>query len=723
MRAGLASQPSVRSDKPVSRWLKKRAVVHFVIVALFVAPMLGLLFVPPSLYASFLSNIRRQFDAWENSTVDYRMHFGRTARINPAIVFLAIDSASMSVSSAMDEQTVAASHPLSMMRSYPFPRELYALICDKLFAAGARAVAFDIFFQARTANDEVLQSAVTKYRDKVVIGTYFNEYNTILNLPSPSLFPEQNPLDDRLAFVNFWPDMDDIVRNPQYRTNIEQLNQQKGAEKLPAFYSLAARLVQKAGQANLVPNDLNRRTMRFAGPPLQTFNSYPLYKLFVAHSWEEDFSNGEFFRGKIVLVGPKGDMAKDTLRTPYGMMDGAEIHLNAMNALLENDFLHPVSDLTVGGFVIATGIIAYLLAMGIASVAWRFLVVLLIQGGYVGTLMLAYNGPGLLLPAVAPMGLLAGMTGLGFIYDFVLTQLEKLRMRTTFERYTSPNVAKYLLDHSGSYQEMLAGVRKPVTVLFSDVRGFTTMSEKADSQELVAKLNEYLSAMVSCVFKHDGSLDKFIGDAVMAVWGNTPYNFGPKEDALRAVRAARAMMSELRKLNAKWVKEGRTEWQIGIGLNHGEVIVGDMGSRQRKEFAVIGDSVNLASRLESLTKEYHVDILLGESVANLVRDQFHLRTVYLVQVKGKTQAVQTFTVIAEKTETLSSDQQQFLSAYEEAISCFRARRFTEAKALLIQVLKFQPDDYLANNYLANCEAFIQEPPDASWTGVLVMTKK
>jgi adenylate cyclase len=271
---------------------------------------------------------------------------------------------------------------------------------------------------------------------------------------------------------------------------------------------------------------------------------------------------------------------------------------------------------------------------------------------------------------------------------------------------------------------MLAGTRRPVTVLFSDIRGFTTIVETtADSQQLVNQLNEYFTAMVACVFRYDGSLDKFMGDGIMAIWGNTPYNFGPQEDAARAVRAALAMLTELRRLNAKWVAEGRMEWRIGIGLNHGQVIVGDMGSQQHKEFAVVGDAVNLGSRLEGLTKEYHLQILLGERVAELVRDQFHLRSVDVVQVKGKTQAVQTFTVLGEKSEALPPDQQKFLALYEEGISCFRRREFGRAKELFAQALQLQPGDYLAAQYLASCVAFIENPPDALWTGVRVMTQK
>ena len=416
-------------------------------------------------------------------------------------------------------------------------------------------------------------------------------------------------------------------------------------------------------------------------------------------------------------------MAKDKSRTPYGLMDGAEIHLNAINALLQNEFLYPVSNTKIGLIIGASGILAFLLAMGITSIAWRFLAAIVFLGGYVEALIWAYNGPGWLLPAVSPIGVFCGATGVGFVYDFVLAQVEKFQLRSTFERYTSPNEAKYLLEHMDSYKKMLAGTRKPVTILFSDVRGFTTMTEKADSHELVTKLNEYLTAMVDCVFRYDGSLDKFIGDAVVGAWGKTPYNFGPKEDAVRAVRCALAMLSELRRLNAQWVSRGQEEWHIGIGLNHGQVIVGDIGSQKRKEFAVIGDAVNLASRLESLTKEYKVGILIGESVAELVRDQFHLRTVYLIQVVGKTQAVDTFTVLGEKSEALSSQQEQFLTAYEEGVRAFRGRKFSQAKKLFEEALQCQPDDHLTQQYLSSCDDYVLNPPDASWTGVRVMTKK
>jgi adenylate cyclase len=703
----------------VLRWLKRRDVVHGAIVTglIFSWTLLG--------YFGFAFLTKEEL-----VSVDNRILFGRTAPIHPDIVFLAIDADCISLNQ-LDDRTVAASRPLSLMRaSFPYSREIYADVCDRLFSAGTKVVAIDVLFLPQTPTDPIWKAAIDRYRKQLVIGMNFSDDfengTSTLSLPSVNLFPDQDPMDERLGYVNFWKhsEFEETIRDAQYRNNLEHINhKQVGAERLPMLYSLAARTAQKSGHAGLVPNDLTSRSMRFAGKSGGVFPTYSLYKIFDPDIWQATFRNGEFFRGKIVLIGPQGNWAKDQLITPWGLMNGSEIHLNAINALLQNEFLYPASDATILSLTVVSGMMAFLLAMGIVAIAWRFIAALFILGGYVAAIMWAYNGPGWLLPAVGPIGVFCGATGLGFIYDFVLAQVEKLQMRVTFERYTSPNEARYLLDHMDSYKEMLAGTRKPVTILFSDIRGFTTMTEKADSQELVTKLNEYLTAMVDCVFRYNGSLDKFIGDAVVGAWGKTPYNFGPREDAARAVRAALAMMSELRRLNAKWVGEGREEWHIGIGLNHGDVIVGDIGSQKRKEFAVIGDAVNLTARLESLTKKYDVDILIGKSVVDLVSDQFYFQTVDLVQVVGKTEAVETFTVLGEKSEALPPEQQKFLTAYEEGIRAFRRREFTRAKELFEQALQAQPGDHLAGEYLTSCETLIENPPDAAWTGIRVMTKK
>jgi adenylate cyclase len=730
--AEAACLPEVRRSAliwGVARGWLKRWRVHLGIVVLMVVP--ALLLALPGARTSFwlLAYARLKFESLENSTVDYRVTYYRRAAVDPSLVFLAIDSTSV-LMDATDPATIASSPPLaSMARGFPYPRDFYAAVCDRLFGAEAKAVALDVDFQNPRPGDDVFRAALEKYRGRFVLGMNFSDDlqhgSPSLSLPPASLLPSQDPSDRLLGFLNFWPDSDGVVRHAQYRTNLEAQDQQPDALKFPAFDSLAARAIGDAGFGPRIPPSLEPRAIRFAS--LLKFPTYSLYQIFEPHIWAATFQNGAYFHGKIVLVGPKGDWAKDQLATPIGQINGAEIHLNAMNALLEDDFLTFASDRVVMATIVLAGAVAFLLSLIFTQIAWRFAVALIVLATYAGAIIAAYDGPGWLLPVLAPVGVFGGATGLGFIYDFVLNQVEKFQLRATFERYTSKNVAKYLLDHSSSYREMLAGMRRPVTILFSDVRNFTAMSEEAAAQgrtqHHVVKLNEYLTAMVDCVFREDGSLDKFIGDAVMAVWGNTPYNFGPQGDAVRAVHSARAMLEEMRRLNAKWLAEGDTAWRIGIGLNHGDVIVGDMGSPQRKEFAVLGDAVNLASRLEGLTKSYGTDLLLGESVAEMVRDEFHLLSVGIVQVKGKSQAVPVFTVLDEKSAALSPEKRRYLHAYEEGARAFRNRDFGGARELFGQALAAQPGDSLASAYLASCETFLKTPPDSSWSGVHVMTEK
>jgi adenylate cyclase len=238
----------------------------------------------------------------------------------------------------------------------------------------------------------------------------------------------------------------------------------------------------------------------------------------------------------------------------------------------------------------------------------------------------------------------------------------------------------------------------------------------------VTQLNEYLSRMVAGVFDNDGTLDKFVGDAVMAVWGNVSSR-GTAEDAKAAARAAIAMRRELRKLNEQWRATGTEELKIGIGINQGEVLVGNIGSEEKMDFTVIGDAVNLASRLEALTRTYQVDILLGPTVTELVRDEFYLRTVARVQVKGKTRPVEVCALVAARDEDVDPEFLKSLEVYEDGIRKFRDRDFMQAKILFSRFLEFYPDDKLAKMYLERTIEYEQEPPDEAWNAVEVFTKK
>ena len=231
-----------------------------------------------------------------------------------------------------------------------------------------------------------------------------------------------------------------------------------------------------------------------------------------------------------------------------------------------------------------------------------------------------------------------------------------------------------------------------------------------------------MHAQLVSIRTNDGTLDKFIGDAVMAVWGNVKSR-GVAEDAKSCARAALAMRRELQTLNAKWKTEGIAPFRIGVGINHGDVLGGNIGSQEKADPTVIGDAVNLASRLEALTRTYPVDILIGASASKLIGDEFHLRSVALVQVKGKTRPVELFTLIGAKNDPGDREFLQRLDLYETGFRKFRQRDFPEAKILFTQFLEFYPEDALAKMYLERSLEYEEQPPDEAWSAVEVFRKK
>jgi adenylate cyclase len=291
-------------------------------------------------------------------------------------------------------------------------------------------------------------------------------------------------------------------------------------------------------------------------------------------------------------------------------------------------------------------------------------------------------------------------------------------MRSTLERYVSRNVVREILDNRDDFLNALGGTRRPMTVFFSDVRGFTSFAEKEDAHAIVGQLNEYLGEMVGIIFRHQGTVDKFMGDGIMAVWGNV-VSEGVAKDAANAINAALEMLEKLKTLNDAWTTRGLTPFAIGIGLHHGEAVFGNIGSSEKMEPTVIGDTVNLASRVEGLTKKYGVTLCITQPLADLVADQFALRPVDLVQVVGKSRPVEILTVVG----TRDKEPPAWIKLYEGAITDFRARRFSEAAKALRECLELQPGDKLCEIYLTRSEALIANPPPDDWIGTEVATSK
>ncbi|HVD95313.1 MAG TPA: adenylate/guanylate cyclase domain-containing protein [Candidatus Limnocylindria bacterium] len=660
----------------------------------------------------------------EQSFEDLLRREGRKTPAPHDFVFLGLDQSTLELP-PMTAEEIAGNRAFQLMTEQPFPwsREVWALLLDRLFAAGARLVMFDMMFDQPKDGDPAFHAALDRYRDKVVLGANFDVEKAVQAVtPNNALIPPPQLQDDRVGFVNFWADpIDEKIRAVNYRVTNRQLADLPPDPSEEVYESLSARGLEKIGHGSDVPRGFRGRMIRFTEP--DAFPPRPLYEVFDPKLWHANYADGAFVKDKVVIVGASAQVAHDVFDTPMSpITSGPGLHLQAMAAALSDEFLQPTPPRVGFALVGAAGLIAWSLIAFLRKPLFCLGGLVVITAGYLGTARLLYDKTGLLLLTVPVLSafLLSGSFSLGF--EYFLERLEKLRTRRTLERYVSKNVVREILENPDGYYSSLKGVRVPVSILFSDLVGFTTLSEKADPEALVAQLNEHLSAMTSVIFSNGGTLDKFIGDAIMAVWGNVR-SLGTAQDAKNCARAALGMRRELAQLNEKWRGEGRMGLGMGIGINQGEVIVGNIGSHERMDPTVIGDSVNLASRLEGLTRVYGVDILLGPTAADLVRDEIHLRSVARVQVKGKTKPVDVFTFVGARDEKLDSEFLKWLETYEEGLEKFRARDFTEAKILFSRFLEFYPDDGLAKIYLERTLGYEHAPPDEAWEAVEVFEKK
>lgn len=349
----------------------------------------------------------------------------------------------------------------------------------------------------------------------------------------------------------------------------------------------------------------------------------------------------EFIRDKIVFVGAATVDLEDHFATPFlpmGPMPGVEVHAHAALTLLRGDALTMPHWLTTVAIIVlssvATALIGSRLSAGVGFLA---------AAGAVGAAILyamwAFTTQHVWVQLVPPVSAVALSYTLINGYRFAVEERERRRVQNVFGRYVSQDVVDQML--ASGDEVPLGGVRQQVTVMFSDIRGFTSMSERLQAEEVVQLLNEYFAAMTGVIFDEGGMIDKFMGDAIMAVFG-APL---PKpDDALGAVRAAVGMRKRLLELRDGW-DTGGARLDSGIGINTAEVIVGNIGSEARMEYTVIGDGVNLAARLEELSKDYGGGILIAEGTYDEVRDHVEAQFIDAVAVRGKTEPVKIYKVL------------------------------------------------------------------------------
>jgi len=645
---------------------------------------------------------------------DFVARMAPPAPPDPSLVFLAIDEASLNLSQVEDEE-IKASRALSLMADgWPFSRAVYAEAARAVFAAGARAVVFDVSFPLPGRDDDALAALVEDFPDRVIFASVIDLGEgsaPFVTWPSETILKIHSAGDTRAGFVNFFPDADGVVRQAVYKTTLSWV---AGLDPVPGedqYSSLSASTLRAIGAGEKIPE--GSCLLRFSAPG--AFPRFGLWSVFVPAIWESNLKNGEVFLDRIVLVGPEAPRFQDTKRTPLDpLLPGPELHLNALSAALGGHFLTPVSSavafaVCLLGSLLAAGITGVILAPIVA-----FVLTLLFPVAYFVVAWGAFAYASLVLPLAQPM-LALFLSGLSsFAVNFSAERRARAQLRKTFERYVSKDIVRELLDNPSSLLEQLGGTRKQLVVLFSDLRGFTELSESSDPGELVALLNEYLGRMVREIFANAGTVDKFMGDAVMAVWGAV-VSRGPASDARAALTTARSMLCALAELNKQWSLEGLPTLRAGIGIHCGPAIFGNIGCEQKMELGVIGDTVNLASRLEGLSKRYGVPIIVSGDLAHAVVGDPPLRRLDTARVAGRSAPVEIFALPVDHNGMPLP--QRLIDEYESARLLYVNRDFANAVRAFENILDMFPEDTPSRLMLERCRTLLAEPPGSDWTPV------
>ena len=422
-------------------------------------------------------------------------------------------------------------------------------------------------------------------------------------------------------------------------------------------------------------------------------------------------------KDKIVLVGTSAPGLLDLRSTPVqNIYPGVEVHANIISGILDNRIKHKPAWVWAYEVVILCVIaVAMALLLPLVSPLLATASTLGITGLVLGGTMAAWQS-NLILPLASPLILIVLMFMLHMSYGFFIESRGKRQLANLFGHYIPPELVDEMSESPEEYS--LEGENREMTVLFSDVRGFTTISEGMDPRQLTQLMNALLTPMTRVIHKHRGTIDKYMGDAIMAFWGAPIAN---SEHARHALYAAMEMIDELKLMQADFRERGWPEINIGVGLNTGDMNVGNMGSEFRMAYTVLGDAVNLGSRLEGLTKSYGVDIIVSETTRAEI-PEFMFRELDLVRVKGKQEPIAIYQPIGHKNDVDKSVASE-LTAYKQALRSFRAQYWDKAEMDFFNLNRSSPDRKLYQIYLERIAIYRQEPPGEDWDGVFVHTEK
>jgi adenylate cyclase len=666
------------------------------------------------------------FRGLEGKTWDARMRlFADPSRADKDVVLVLVDQYSLDV--YRKEQSL----------SWPWPREIYGYLVRYLKAGGAAACFFDIALTEDSVRGVADDEAFA--RDAAAAGNVFvpialsreekeSDEAAIAHLKRFSL-GSSAPARSPETFRSVTTPLDIYLRAAKVAANVQVNPDDDGIyRRMPLSYAFRDMVLPSvplalAGAASArplpeaVPTDRSgNMIIRFWGPT-GTYRSYPIVALLNSMAQIQEGKPPQVppgdFAGKIVLVGLSAVGLYDLKSSPLSaVIPGAEIQAAALDTLLQRRYFAPASPVLLFALalVLAVGAgvaISRLRKMGI--IAGAFVVFLALPALAAGAAFAAGSWLEFVVPEVAVLLSLIGAS----VLNYSIEGKERRFIKGVFSHYLSPAVIERLIADPAMLR--LGGEERRITSFFSDVAGFTSISERLKPQELVGLLNAYLSEMTDIILDSGGTLDKYEGDAIIAFW-NAPLDV--PDHALRACRAALACRRRLHEIRPDLEKRYGHGLRMRIGLNTGPAVVGNMGSGRRFDYTAMGDTINLAARLESAGKQYRVSILAGEATIAQAGEAILAREADLIRVVGKDKPVRIFELLGER-EAATAEDRTSLRAYLEALALYRSRDWDRALAAFAALGR----DPLAEFYRDRCRAFAENPPPADWDGVFDLKSK
>jgi adenylate cyclase len=565
---------------------------------------------------------------------------------------------------------------------WPWPRLVHATVIDYLAAAGAKVIGYDILFAERDVrkfmvgdtewtgeeSDSALVESTRQAGNVVHIaeassGELADPSRALKeNLDAPALnaqVPQTACAEPRPRLTPPFPALAAASKGVGHTLFV--LDPDGPLRRLPPvvqvgdrrFASFAvATILAAGGTPSLNPTiDYSGNCtvmVPWRGPAqtdngAATFTGYSFYDVFYSQQQivegQKPGIDPSLFKDRIVIVGAGAAGLKDAFTTPFprGAIDGPEVHANMIDAFLASRSIERAPPATTLGLVV--GAVVIVGAAGALLNAWLTGAVALAAAAVLAWLSVALFARGTWIPVAVPMLALVFAYVGDLAWKYFVEGREKRQIKKLFSRYVSKDVYEQLVANPSL--AALGGARRHMTVLFSDIRGFTTLSEKGTPEDVVAQLNQLFTRMVAVVFRHRGTVDKFVGDMIMALYG------APLDDddhADHAVQTALAMTKTLDEMNEEWAREGKPRLDIGIGINTGDMIAGNVGSETIMSYTVIGDAVNLGARLESLNKDFGTRIIISEATRARLKGRYDIHPLGDVTVKGKSQPVAIFEV-------------------------------------------------------------------------------